>query len=543
MDAYTLVISYTAQATLQQLFDAAVAKGVTVFRTWCFDAGDPPSDSGGNFRYLDYPLGTNLITNTSGEADTTGYTLGSGITRVSTDAHDGSWSIKSVQSSGYAEFSINSIPVTASTDYVYTYWYKVDTTAVSDPVIFIKGIDTNTTLKDGGYSGDTDGEWKRKQVLFNSGANTTVQVRHLNWNGAATAYYDDFNLSLQDTPVLAVREETFAQLDLVLDEARKAGVKLILSLADNPTYKTKLTYVTWANTIYGDGLSTSFPYIDFFTNAHCKQMYKDFIDLLVNRVNTVNGRTYKDDDTIFSWELGNELRVDRNDPNGVNSLASDNLELMSNPDGWIDVMSTYIKSVDANHLVSFSSLAHTWQWTQGDTVSNGTYYGVDYDLVSQLTNIDYLDFHCYPTQGGDGSALQKFGQRLGYPDAISGGGFRRQLQDYIKVGHANGKPVICGEIGFVREVTAANTHYPLYPRHNAFKEIFKDFFDADGDGMILWSATLTGGGTYSVGLADTGGEELNDNTNDTKLMSLIAQRNSQINGKRIPVALVNSIAI
>ena len=76
-----------------------------------------------------------------------------------------------------------------------------------------------------------------------------------------------------------------------------------------------------------------------------------------------------------------------------------------------------------------------------------------------------------------------------------------------------------------------------------FCHMAKDFFDADGDGMILWSATLTGGGTYSVGLADTGGEELNDNTNDTKLMSLIAQRNSQINGKRIPVALVNSIAI
>ncbi len=44
---------------------------------------------------------------------------------------------------------------------------------------------------------------------------------------------------------------------------------------------------------------------------------------------------------------------------------------------------------------------------------------------------------------------------------------------------------------------------------------------AGGDGMILWHATVTGGDSYSVGMADSGGEALNDNTNDTKLISLI----------------------
>ena len=135
-----------------------------------------------------------------------------------------------------------------------------------------------------------------------------------------------------------------------------------------------------------------------------------------------------------------------------------------------------------------SSLDHTWQYQPGNTVSNRAYNGVDYDIVSALLNIDYPDSHMYPTQGGDGTALMEYGQRPGFPDAVSDAGLRQQLQDSIKVGHANGKPVVSGEIGFPREVTSSNTHYPLKPRHNAFK----DFFGVAGDGMLPWSATTKG---------------------------------------------------
>lgn len=540
---YPAIISYTAQSTIQQLFDAAVAKGSNIFRTWCFDAGEPPSDSGGNFRYLEYPEGTNLVTNDSFETNTTGWTLGTGYSRSTDTAHDGTYAIKSVQTSGYNELISDAIATTQDTDYVYTFWRNVDVNSGAAPVTFIKGVDTGTTIKDGGFSSDTSGAWIKKQILFNSGANDSIQIRHVNWNGNNTAYYDNVNLSLQSTPELTQREETFEQLDMVLDEARQRNVKLILSLADNPTYDTKLTYVQWANAINDAGLSTSFPYIGFFTSEYCKDMYKAFIAMLATRVNSINGRLYSEDDSIASIELGNELRLDRNDPNGINSLDSDNLALLSNEDGWIDEMSTYAKTQFPNHLIGFSSMAHTWQWVDGDTVSNGTYYGVDYNIISALPNIDYLDFHCYPTQAGDGTPLMKFGQRLGFPNAVTGAGFRAQLQDYIKVGHANNKPVICGEIGFPREVQASTTHYPLYPRHTAFKNIFKDFFDAGGDGMLLWSATVTGGGSYSVGLADSGGEETNDNTNDTKLMSLVAQRNALGRGRRIPVDAVKGISL
>ncbi len=381
MNFYPAVIDAVSQTDIQALFEAAQKRGIRVFRIWCFDRGNPPTNSTGNFRYLS-----------------------------------------------------------------------------------------------GG------------QLLW--------------------------------------REATLAQLDMVLHEAKRHNIKLILSLADNPTYLTKKTYVDWANSIYSAGLSNAFPYIGFFSSSYCKQMYKDFIFGLANRVNTLNGRLYKNDDTIFSWELGNELRTDAAEGANINTINSDNLILLSKPNGWIDEMSTYIKSIDSNHLVSFSSCSHTWQWVDGDTVSNGTFYGVDYNIISALPNIDYLDFHLYPNQGGP--EIQKFGQRLGYPNAVQGPGLRAQIRDYVTVGKANGKPVICGEIGFVKEEIGSNLHFPLYPRHEAFRALFDEFFGADGDGMLLWSATTTSGGSYSVVLEGYNDAYSNENTDDRILMWRINSLNTKL---------------
>ena len=48
---------------------------------------------------------------------------------------------------------------------------------------------------------------------------------------------------------------------------------------------------------------------DFFSSPACRQLYRGFFTALLSRVNTVTGVAYRDDPTIFGWELINEPRV------------------------------------------------------------------------------------------------------------------------------------------------------------------------------------------------------------------------------------------
>lgn len=509
---YQLKVNSMSQSAVQTFFDACKAQHIPVVRTWCFLE---------LFRFLDYPLGTNLITNTSAETDTTGYTLGSGYTRTDEDSQDGDFSIKGVQGSGFEEFDIDSIPVERNTDYIYTFWRNIDNISSFAPVTFIKGIDTNTTLKDGGFSSDTDGQWLRKQIQFNSGENDTVQVRHINWGGNCVSFYDNFHLGVQSTPVLSPNDQALAHLDMILDEARKRGIKLQLVLADNPTYNTKLTYVTWANVTEGAGLSTSYPYVGFFDAEVCRDMYKDGFDILANHENTVNGRILKNDPTIHAWEAGNELRYDVFDSEGgtQNTINSTNIAKVLD---WYEDVAEHMKTVDTNHLVTFGDIAHTWQWVEGDTVSNGSGYGSDYNIFAASIYNDFCQYHTYPTQGGDDTQLRKYGQRLGFPNEISGDGYRAQLEDFVAVAKANDKPCVIGEVGFSREVIRSNTYFPLHPRKDAFEEIARVLFDAGCDFIYPWNAETNDGGSFSVNITGTwDGNTTNLNYDDRPLVKMV----------------------
>lgn len=94
----------------------------------------------------------------------------------------------------------------------------------------------------------------------------------------------------------------------------------------------------------------------------------------------------------MAWELANEPRCGAD---GVRNLPrSDNCkpELLTS---WIDEMSTYIKSIDPNHLV-------TWGGEGGFNYQNVTdgfytgYDGGDFEAELGLKGIDFGTFHSYP---------------------------------------------------------------------------------------------------------------------------------------------------
>lgn len=180
-------------------------------------------------------------------------------------------------------------------------------------------------------------------------------------------------------PALGVYDdEGFQRLDYALYRVRALGLKLILVLVNNwDDFGGMSQYVNWTGAGSHDA---------FYTNAQCKQAYKDYINYLVNRTNSFTGEKYKDSPEIFAWELANEPRC-QSDPTG-DTLVS-----------WVSEMSAYIKSLDPNHMVSVGdegflnrSGASDWFYSGGE--------GVDWDRLIALPNIDLGTVHLYPDHWG-----------------------------------------------------------------------------------------------------------------------------------------------
>ena len=92
---------------------------------------------------------------------------------------------------------------------------------------------------------------------------------------------------------------------------------------------SKSDYVAWAN----DATTQE----DFFTKDGPQRLYKRHMKAVVTRRNTFNGLLYRDDPTIFAWNLINEQRC---------------TFCESETNEWIKTMSAYLKTVDPNHMVS-----------------------------------------------------------------------------------------------------------------------------------------------------------------------------------------------
>jgi len=151
-------------------------------------------------------------------------------------------------------------------------------------------------------------------------------------------------------PSLGVFNETaLAHVDYAIKTAGDHDIRLIIPLTDNWHFAEggKHNFTDWRH-ISDEN--------QFYFNAEVIGDFETYIRTLLNHVNTYTGIAYKDDPTIMAWETGNEL-----DP----------------PISWTQSISTYIKSIDSNHLV-----------IDGRS-------GVDPRVVS-LTSVDIVTNHYYP---------------------------------------------------------------------------------------------------------------------------------------------------
>ncbi|KAG2989710.1 hypothetical protein PC121_g8808 [Phytophthora cactorum] len=217
------------------------------------------------------------------------------------------------------------------------------------------------------YVFGTNAYWASETTLSKTGLATIFNTMAKNdltlWeNGKATVNTGDNGLGY---------------FDLVVAAAKAAGVKLVVPFVNNwSDYGGLGVYVQQLGGKYHD---------DFYTDEKIKAAYKNFIKTFVQR--------YAGEETIMAWQLCNECRC-----TGSGTLKeSGNCNATTLTD-WMAEMSSYIKSLDSNHLVASGS--------EGFLNTDKSVYvysgpsGVDFDANLSIDSIDYGAYHAYPDTWG-----------------------------------------------------------------------------------------------------------------------------------------------
>ena len=255
-------------------------------------------------------------------------------------------------------------------------------------------------------------------------------------------------------------EEAFVHLDKVIAEAGRNNLRVQLCLVNWWRDTGGITqYLRWAG--INDADDDRFPYginneraMLFYTNNEARRFYREHLEKLVLRRNSVTGVVYRDDSTIFGWELMNEAQV-------ITGRWAERR-------AWIAEMSRYLKSLDSNHMIApgdwgYRTAAERREWL------------ADHNLSS----IDYCDVHNYPRSDHDSF--------VDSPKALA-----EFIDNRAAAALSIGKPLVFGEFGMGVE------------GYNGFSQIdwFRSFFNsnarAGSGGAMFWILTPDAKRGYGV---------------------------------------------
>lgn len=172
-------------------------------------------------------------------------------------------------------------------------------------------------------------------------------------------------------------EKVFRGIDYILAQAARYNIKVVLSIINNwDKIDGKGQYAEWA------GVGPD----QFWTDPKARSIYKAHLKALTNRVNVFTGTAYKNDPTIFSWNLCNEPRNPDVQP------APGKPQPVT---AWVNEMSAVLAALDANHMITVGE--------EGFYVAGGDYAKYNpynprnpYPTWASNTGQDFLTQHSSP---------------------------------------------------------------------------------------------------------------------------------------------------
>jgi len=246
----------------------------------------------------------------------------------------------------------------------------------------------------------------------------------------------------------------FEDIDYMLDSARRHDIKLIIALASHDGI---VRYRIRAHPELR-GKNPREVRKGFFEDEDANKLYKNFVHNLITRTNSINGVQYREDPTIFAWELMNE--PDCASPPSVDVLTK-----------WIERTSNYIRSIDQNHMIA-----------------TGCAHMRDPSIFVKLhtaPNISFFTFHFYPGHRTKKYAIAKSrlsGRKIkGEVKEITQKEAREMISNLISISKKIGKPIVMEEYGTSRRWGLNRKVW--------YSLMLDEFYSKDGDGTAFWIFT------------------------------------------------------
>ena len=265
-------------------------------------------------------------------------------------------------------------------------------------------------------------------------------------------------------------EEAFVHLDNLIAEAERNNIKVQLCLTNWWRDTGGVTqYLRWAG--INDAADDRFPHginneraMAFYSNDETRLLYREHLEKVVTRRNTVTGTLYRDDPTIFAWELINEGQV-------ITGRWAERRV-------WFAEMSRYLKSLDPNHMITpgtwgYRTAAERREWLADHT----------------LPNIDYCDVHNYPRPDHDSF--------VDSPKAL-----KEFIDNRAAAAFSISKPLVIGEFGMGVE------GYNGFSQAEWFAALLDGSVRAGSSGVMFWILTPDPRRGYSVSYSTTRDQNL-----------------------------------
>ena len=298
--------------------------------------------------------------------------------------------------------------------------------------------------------------WGFIDIGYQNGSNSADSNGPIK-NGVYFQYYDP------ETKQPTYNDTNLKKLDYVLYKAKQLGIKILLTLTNNwSDFGGMDQYNIWRQL---SDPSIKLYHDSFYNDTIMIKWYQNYVKHLIERTNSYTNIKYGDDPTIFAWELANEPRCSGSGKFSSSRTCTLNYAVYEvqpwawKITQWADIMSTYIKSIDNNHMIATGDEGWYCQIYQDcPNTYCDCYYGIDTRNNTKLKNIDFMSMHLYPDQWGQQNT--PFGNQW--------------IANHTSIATEIGKPALLGEYGAKND------------QHDVYKQWTTTIYTNGTGGDLFW---------------------------------------------------------